>query len=68
MKCSKELELLYQRLDEMRIHEYERISAKAHLARAEALADLLAHAGGAARGLFRRLVLRPLRRFAASAG
>ena len=35
---------LYDRLDEIPMPSYERLAAKAHLARAEAIADLIAAA------------------------
>jgi nitric oxide reductase activation protein len=59
---SKELDLLLKRLDEVRMTESDRIRAKAHLARAEAVADAVAGVGPALRRLYRRLVVRPLRR------
>lgn len=57
-----ELEFFFRRLDEVRMSERERIRAKAHLQRAEAVADLLASAASAIGGLFGRLVARPPRR------
>ena len=62
MKSSKELEILFRRLDEVRMSERERIRAKAHLERAEAVARLIAGAGKALERLYRKLVVRPLRR------
>ena len=62
MKSSKELAFLFKRLDEVRITEPDRIRAKAHLARAEAVADALADAGAALGRLYRKLIVRPLRR------
>ena len=68
MKRSKELESLAHRLDEMRMSDHDRIRARAHLERAEAIADLLAALVGTIRRLFRKRVLRPLRRAVASVG
>lgn len=60
-----EIEFLLRRLDEVRISERERIRAKAHLQRAEAVADFLAAAAGAIGrfGLRVRRVLLPEARF-----
>ena len=41
-----DLEHLYRRLDEMRMSEHERQRAKAHLARAEALVELIRASAG----------------------
>lgn len=57
-----ELEFLFGRLDEIRMRDYERIRAKAHLERAHALADLLASARDAIGRLARR-VFAPEARF-----
>lgn len=64
MKSStkSDMGLIYLRLSQVSMGEYERIQAMAHLQRAEAVADLLADAGGAIARLYRRLVVRPLRR------
>jgi len=61
-----DLEHLYRRLDEIRMSEYERQRAKAHLARAEAAVALIAATGRLIARLFRRLVVRPIRRLAAA--
>ena len=66
MKRSNELEILFRRLDEVRISERERIRAKAQLERAEAVASLIADAGKGLERLYRKLVVRPLRRLAAA--
>jgi len=63
-----DMAFLYRRLDEVRMGEYERIRAKAHLERAEAVADFVAAVGARASRLFRKLVVRPVRRVAASIG
>ena len=57
-----DLDFLFRRLDEIRMSDYERIRAKAHLERAAAVADLLAGAGAAIGRLYRRLFTRPTRR------
>lgn len=53
-----------ERLRELRIGEHERLMAEAHLARAEAIAELLARAAAAVRGAARALLRRPWRRIA----
>ena len=63
-----ELEFLYSRLDEVRMSERERMRAKAHLARAEAVADFLVAGAQAVSRLFSKLVIRPILRVAASVG
>ena len=63
-----EMEFLYRRLDEVRMSELDRMRAKAQLARTEAVADFLAAGGKAVSRLVRKLVIRPIRRFAASVG
>lgn len=69
MKTSrKNSDLVYRRLDEVSMSEYERMQARAHLERAEAIADFILAGGRAIARLFRRLVVRPLRRVAASVG
>jgi hypothetical protein len=68
MNRSDKLESLSHRLDEMRMSDHDRIRAKAHLERAEAIADLLAALARGVRHLFRKAILRPLRRAYASAG
>ena len=52
-KISKGNVSLASRLDEIRMSEHERIRAKAQLARAEAIADLLAGAARGIAGLFK---------------
>ena len=66
MKRNHELELLQRRLDEVRMSERERIRARAHLERAEAIASLLASSARAIERAYRRLVVRPLRRMTAA--
>jgi hypothetical protein len=45
-------------LDRVQMPDYERLSAQAHLARAEAIADLMVRAGSAMRSLARAFVAR----------
>ncbi len=59
---------LAQRLEEIRLSDYERLSARAHLARAEALAAGFAWMVQAVRRLFRAPARRAPRGVAPSAG
>ncbi len=68
MRRSNEREFMYRRLDEVRMSDFERMQARAHLERAEAIADLIVAGSRAVSRLFRKLVVRPLRRFAAAVG
>ena len=52
-----ELDFLFRRLDEMRMSDYQRILAKAHVQRAIAIADILAAALGAIGRLGQRIFL-----------
>jgi hypothetical protein len=61
-----DLEHLYRRLDEIRMSEHERLRAKAQLARAEAVAGVVAAAGRMIARLYRRLIVRPIRHLAAA--
>ena len=63
-----DLKFLFDRLAEVRMSEYELVRARAHLERAEAVADGLVAAGRAIARLYRKLVARPIRRIAASIG
>ena len=67
-KANDKLDFLNARLDAVRMADYERIRAKAQLARAEAMADLIAAIGRGLRSLLRTLVVRPIRRLTASLG
>ena len=67
-KTNDKLDLLNARLDAIQLADYERIRAKAQLARAEAMADLIAAIGRGLRRLLRTLVVRPIRRLTASLG
>jgi hypothetical protein len=59
---------LYARLDEIRMPAYERLTAKAHLARAEAIAELLTAAAKKIRSIGRVFLVRPIRRALAHIG
>jgi len=67
-KANDKLDFLNARLDAVRMADYERIRAKAQLARAEAMADLIAAIGRGLRRLLRTLVVRPIRLLTASLG
>ena len=62
------VDILYVRLDQIRMSRSERIKAKAQLARAEAVVEAVFAIGCGASRLLKRLVLRPVRRMAASLG
>ena len=64
MERNKELEYLFQRLNEVRMNEGERLRARAQLERAEAVASLIVATCQAIERLFRKLVVRPIRRLA----
>ena len=66
-KSNASTAIIHARLDEMRLSGHERLNAKAHLARAEAIADALAQVAGAIARMARTLI-RPLRRLTASFG
>lgn len=61
-KTNSDLDPLIKRLKEIRMPEYERLIAEAHLARAEAIADLLVRAAQGFKALARKVVLEPARR------
>lgn len=61
-RTNRELGTLIERLKEVRMPEYERLAAEAHLARAEAIADLLVRAAGTLKAVARRRVIEPVRR------
>jgi hypothetical protein len=65
-KTNDKLDFLYARLDEIRMSDYERIRAKAQLARTEAVADAIFAIGRGLQTLLKVLVLRPIRRLTAS--
>jgi hypothetical protein len=68
IKTNGDLAFFNARIDELQIGSYERIKAKAELARTEAIADAILAVSRGVRGLLKTLVLRPLRRFTASLG
>jgi hypothetical protein len=53
---------LYARLDDIRMPAYERLTARAHLARAEAISDLIVAAVRALKSLAKAVTARRLRR------
>jgi hypothetical protein len=67
-KTEASLEYLNRRLDQVSMGDYERLVAKANLARAEAVSQFLLEATRGLRGLLRTLVLRPIRRLASTLG
>lgn len=67
-KLDSGLEHLYGRLDEIKMGEYERLMAKASLARAEAVSQLLHAAVRGLQRLLRALVVRPIRRLTSALG
>lgn len=67
-KTSTSLESLNARLDEIRMSSHERLRAKASLARAEAIADLVVEFTGGVKRLLKTLVMRPIRRLITSVG
>jgi len=64
-KTNQDLAFLYARIDALQIGSYERIKAKAELARTEAVADAMVAFGRGAHRLLNRLVVHPFRRFTA---
>lgn len=67
-KTNDNMDFLNARLDEIRMSGHERLRAKASLARAEAIADLLVGFSSAIKRLLKTLVLRPIRRLMAAIG
>ena len=67
-KTMANLDLLYQRIDEIRMNEADRLRAKASLARAEAVVDFIFEAAGFVGGHFLNLVLRPIQRLTGALG
>jgi hypothetical protein len=61
-KPDAELAEISALVDRVRMPQYERIRAQAHLERAAAIAELLARAATAVRSVARKLVARPLHR------
>lgn len=67
-KANSDLEYLNSRLDEIGMHDYARLRAKASLARAEAMADGIEAIVNLVRRLAKTLVVRPYRRLTTSIG
>lgn len=67
-KPNASIEEFSARLDQVTMSGHECLRAKASLARAEAMAELIARAARAVRRLFRIALLRPLRRLASALG
>jgi hypothetical protein len=67
-KSNENLDFFSARLDEVQMSEYERLRAKASLARAEAVADAVVELIGLGKRLLKTLVVRPFRRLMTSAG
>lgn len=53
---------LHERLDTIPMDEFARLRAKAHLARAEFVAELIDRAARALRDMYRAGILRPIKR------
>ena len=64
-KTDPSLEVLYARLDEVRMSDHERLRAKGSLAQAEAFADFMVEMANGIKRLLKILVLRPIRRLTA---
>lgn len=67
-KPNDNMDFLYARLDEVQMSQFERIRAKAQLARAQAFADAAFAVVHGVKRLLKTLVLRPFRRMTASLG
>jgi len=67
-KTNQDLDFLNRRLDGVRMSDCERLVAKAHLARAEAIAGAAASAFHLVKRALKRLAPRPVRRPTTSAG
>jgi hypothetical protein len=67
-KTNVDVEFFNRRLDEVRMSSYERLMAKAHFARAEAVADLFLTLARAIARLFKAPSAKPGRHAAPSAG
>ncbi len=67
-KTNQDLAFFNARIDALQIGSYERIKAKAELARTEAVADAIVAFGRGAHGLLNMLVVHPFRRFTATIG
>lgn len=67
-KTNASMDFLNVRLDRVTMSDYERLHAKASLARAEAVAELLARMTGSVKRLLRTVLLRPFRRLTSALG
>jgi hypothetical protein len=67
-KTNSNLDFLNARLDEVGMSSYERLRAKASLARAEAVAEVAVEIINLVKRLLKILVVRPYRRLTASVG
>ena len=67
-KTNPSLEFLNARLDQVRMSGVERLRAKASLARAEALADLVVGLAGAVKRFLKIFLVRPIRRLTSTLG
>lgn len=67
-KTNADANAIYARLKEVRLSSHDRMLAEANLARAEAIAEILAAGFKAGREFLARLVVRPLKRLTASIG
>lgn len=63
---TKHLTLLDARLDEIRMSDFDRQIARAHLARADAVAEMMVALGRGVKSLVCALLVRPIRRLAES--
>ena len=61
-RTNPELAELSALVARVRMPDYERLRAQAHLERAEAIADLIARAAASLRSVTKNLVVRPLHR------
>ena len=61
-KTNRDLAFFNARIDELQFNSYERIRAKAQLARTEAVADAIVAIARGVHRLLKTLVFRPLRR------
>ena len=59
---------IYARLDQIQVHDHERLRARASLERAEAIATLLVAATDAVIRLCHSLVVRPIQRLTSALG
>jgi hypothetical protein len=67
-KTNENLDFFFARLDETGMSSYERIRAKAQMARAEAFADTVFAVARGLQRLLKARVIAPLRRMTASFG